>query len=171
MLKYDSLHGREQVKLLDERTVRKTAMSCGPHLVRCVERLCKILIAHPHPMIVPVYSFQIDEEPERASGDYTYSYDMLRLGMLNNDEKTLVSYLAYPNPCYDSYIERERKDYPSLVAFMEEMVRQDRYTDRHSGNVLKDEDGNYRIIDLEGFVRYPADTDANDWFLQNETIS
>ena len=164
LLKYDNLHDRPQVKLLDEMTVRKTAQSSTSDLVEAVEKMCRILIAQPDPMIVPVYAFQIDKAPTGTGGYFEYHYDMLRLGMLSQEEKTLVDYLAYPNSIYASYIAQESEHYPALVVFMKEMLRQGRYNDRHSGNVLKDEDGHYLIIDLEGFMHYPPEDKANDWF-------
>jgi hypothetical protein len=58
---------------------------------------------------------------------------------------------------------RLRKEYPDLAAFMDEVLRQGRYRDVHSGNFLKDEDGSYKIIDLEGFINTPLSRGDNDW--------
>jgi hypothetical protein len=55
--------------------------------------------------------------------------------------------------------------YPTLTAFLTKIIEQGKYWDIHAGNVLKDEDDNYRLIDLEGFIRTPLTHHKNEWFL------
>jgi hypothetical protein len=59
------------------------------------------------------------------------------------------------------------KEYPKLMNFINTVFSQKRYTDIHSGNFMKDEDGEYRIIDLEGFSGgAPLNQPKNDWIIR-----
>lgn len=166
MIKYDSLYGRGAIQLLDEKTVRKTAITGLADIVQGVEGMCKHLIRHPDPMIVPVYDFQIDKAPNgnNTVGWYEYHYDMLRLGMLNEEERSLINLIDYTDQLNVIRVEHLRKNYPALSVFMDEVLQLGRYVDIHGGNFLKDEDEAYRIIDLEGFMHFPLTNPINDWF-------
>lgn len=128
------------------------------HFIRC-----------PDPLVVPVYSFEeIEATTDNQYGTYRYAYVMKRLGMLDNDERRIIDEFHY----WDSEVSVDHhnewfrtgwREYPSLMNFMNIVHRQKRYRDTHGGNFLKDENGDYKIIDLEGFSTYPLDQSINDW--------
>lgn len=84
-----------------------------------------------------------------------YSYEMAYLKPLSQEE----SYFINRKWSNDHYIdetswkikrvENLAKKYPKLAAFTE--AYQWTYLDWHAGNVMRDQQGNFRIIDLEGF--------------------
>jgi hypothetical protein len=101
---------------------------------------------------------------------------MRRLGILNNHERHIVDMAgschykygadAYQVWCdtvtYDSYAH----EYPELFSFLKKILKIDRYFDLHSGNVMIDEEENYRLVDIEGFIRTPLELRCNDWILR-----
>jgi hypothetical protein len=116
-------------------------------------------------MVVPVFRFEVLEEVNEKRnprwGVYKYAYEMRRLPMLDKDEKDLITrliaqYRPVTRDHVDPYIQRGWREYPALVEFMNQVLYDGFYTDLHNGNFLKDEEGNYRIIDLEGFSQYPG---------------
>jgi hypothetical protein len=81
--------------------------------------------------------------------------------MLDTEEKDLMAkligyYHPVPRDTVDPYFQRAWRENPKLVEFMNKVLADGYYTDLHNQNFLKDEEGNYRIIDLEGFRRYPG---------------
>lgn len=128
------------------------------HFIRC-----------PDPLVVPVYSFEeIEATLDNQYGTYRYAYTMKRLGMLDSDERRIIDEFH----CWDSEVAEDHhnewfrkgwREYPTLMSFMNVVHRQKRYRDANDGNFLKDENGDYKIIDLEGFSTYPLDQRINDW--------
>jgi hypothetical protein len=164
-MKYDeNLESRNGIKIVNDRTVRKEAQFSTRESFEWIRKLVLHLIVSPNPMVVPVYRFEVMEETSEKDnprwGTYKYAYEMMRLPMLSNEEKSLImrlirEYRPVTRDHDDVSIQRGWKEYPTLVEFMNRVLADGNYTDLHDGNFLKDEDGNYRIIDLEGFYKYP----------------
>lgn len=164
MITYDNLNGRFGLTLVNETRVRKNARVNTLEDARAIEALCKHFMDTKDPMVVEIYSFQhLKPLPDKAPSAYTYSgygyfYEMKRLAKLSEDEKNLIEHMAYLNRS-KAMLDRDKnlhhdKDYPKLFDFMLEVLQQNRYHDLHSGNFLKDEFGDYKLIDIEGFFNY-----------------
>jgi len=176
MVKYDNLNGQFGLTIVNETRVRKEArVNCFVD-AKAIEALCKYFMKTKDPMVVEIYSFQHlkplpDKEPSgsgahKYSTSYGYFYEMKRLAKLCNKEKVLIEHLAYLNRIKSDHNERNHyeKDYPKLVEFMMEVFRLDRYHDLHDGNFLKDEFGQYKLIDIEGFLNFAPLTDPRyEW--------
>jgi hypothetical protein len=150
MIKYN--HNLDyRIKLVNDTTVRKTAKAYGEWYA-LTKAVVNHFIHNPDPMVVPVYSFEVISAPTTLLGSYEYSYDMMRLGMLDATEKAIIGHLASErytkeiNPFNDG-----REGYPLLVTFMNAVIEQNKYHDIHCGNIMKDLDEEYRLIDLESF--------------------
>lgn len=164
-MKYDeNVESRYGIKLVDDRTVRKEAEFSTRASFDWIRKLVLHLIANPDPMVVPIYRFEVIEEtPETDSrhwGVYKYAYEMMRLPMLMKEEKMLITAMIQKrwssNNPPDPIIQSGEREFPELFAFMTRVLNEGNYTDLHDNNFLKDEQGNYRIIDLEGFNKYPG---------------
>lgn len=166
MLKYSENYPYP-IRLVSDGVIRKTCNSYSRAYTKKVSDLINHFIENPSDIVVPVYSFNVDvlrcdttreyDELDEDDALYhaEYSYDMKRLCILSEEEKkviraslkTLHTDLEY----YSDVIIEAKKDYPKLVEFMSEVMFQDLYWDLHDGNFLKDEIGDYKIVDLEGF--------------------
>lgn len=147
--------------------IRKTAALNSKEGYDFLKLLISKQIKNPDPAIVPVYKFC---NIGFNKGVYKYQYDMMRLGMLSKEEKDIISRASYEWDYKYNLSESKhplmvsaRKDYPKLMSFLEEQTSLGRYWDLHSGNIMLDEDLNYRFIDLEGFIKYPLHDKKNDW--------
>lgn len=161
----------------DGWTIRKTATCKGNETFKFISTLCRHLIAHPDPMVVPIYSF----EYLGAYGDNThkYQYDMRRLGDLCKEEIQAVwqvgeawraespdpARIFVPKEVMKDYITTDQAwaKYPKLMNFLQEVVKLDRYHDLHGENVMMDEEENYRLVDVEGFLNNPLSNPSNTW--------
>jgi hypothetical protein len=165
-MKYDdNVEARYGIKLVSDRVVRKEAQFSTRESFEWIRNLVLHMLANPNPMVVPVYRFEVMEETNEADnsrwGVYKYAYEMMRLPMLTNEEKSLITTLILGRKPVDRDDPRPKiqdgwKEYPTLVEFMNRVLADGYYTDLHDNNFLKDEEGNYRIIDLEGFGSYPG---------------
>lgn len=172
-MKYDpNIESRNGITLIDEHRVRKEAQLSTREGFDYTRAVVKHFIRKPDPMVVPVYTFEVIEEtPEKESryGTYIYAYEMMRLGMLSRDERAVidVSYPYYHNgipvDVKHDILQMGWRSYPKLLKFLNVVFQQQRYSDIHSGNFMKDQDGDYRIIDLEGFNGSPLNQPKNDW--------
>lgn len=169
MFKYDeNLETRWGLKIISDRIVRKEAAFSRPESLAWLQKLVNHLIANPDSMVVPVFKFEVLEERAQTPsnwGVYKYAYEMMRLPMLDRYEKDAISSILRSRYAINSDNEppdvvRSRREYPELFKFMVRVLKDGHYTDLHNQNFLKDEEGNYRIIDLEGFSRYPG---VGDW--------
>ena len=148
-MKYDhSISKRFGFSLIGDTIVRKKAYAHNEAKLYSIEAICQHFIHYPDPMVVPVYNFKILEKPIFKHSRRLYQYDMKRLYMLNKEEKLLIND-NYRKGCH---YHDDKNGYPKLVKFMNKVIEQRKYLDIHDQNILKDEDGNYRLIDLEGFV-------------------
>lgn len=172
-MKFDqNIESRYGIRLVDEFTVRKEARLSTRENFTLVKAIVNHFINHPDPMVVPTYAFKVlqeTNEKESNYGTYVYTYDMMRLGMLDSTERTIVDasnqfyHIGLSSDTKNDWIQRGIREYPELIKFMNTVFKQGRYTDIHGGNFMKDDEGNYRIIDLEGFMRAPLNRDENDW--------
>ena len=153
--------------LVNDRVIRKTAKLSTRQSFEQLEAICHHLMRHPDPTIVPIYDFQVLARPKTVFGWFEYQYDMMRLGMLNSDERNLIHNMSLRNYLelkHDPKIVSGRKNLPELYDFVSSIMFLNRYTDIHPGNILKDEQEQFRIIDLEGFgSSEPLDHPSNSW--------
>lgn len=169
MLYDPKLESHYGLSLVNEQRVRKeysfTTLDCYLHTKAVINHF----IRNPDPMVVTVYSFEeIVATLDCRYGTYKYAYEMKRLGMLDYDEKRIIDEFhdwdsEVQLDHHNEWFRRGWREYPKLMNYMNDVYRQRRYRDRHSGNFLKDENGDYKIIDLEGFSTYPLDQKINDW--------
>lgn len=163
-------------RLLDNGRVRKTEYFSTEESFKFILAIVEHFIQHPDPMVVPVYDYGIVSQRKH---DYAVSYDMMRCGLLEEDEKQFVDCVGEAWDTYgvDLWKRLEQgtctrhaeelisfsREQPELAKFLTEVVHQNRYQDLHSGNVMRDEDNNFVLIDLEGFIRTPLEADFNSW--------
>lgn len=166
------------LQLVGDSIVRKTEHYASKHKLDYMWCLFNHFIIHPDPMVVPVVSYAILEKSSKYYDyDYGYSYDMIRLGLLSEQEKDIINEVGdlvdrHGSKAFDhindklecrTIMEQAQKDYPNLLIFLKELVKIGRYHDLHAGNIMLDLDENYRIIDLEGFY---TGSDIPDWILK-----
>lgn len=155
----DRLYG---IELVNDMTIRKTAQFSHRPYFDWIQKLVNHLIVNPDPMVVPVYRFEVLEDlpnAERSWGSFKYAYEMMRLPKLTNDEKDALNDIIsnrWKDQETHPAVVKARKEFPELYTFMTKVMDDGYYTDIHDGNFLKDQEGNYRIIDLEGFSSYPS---------------
>ena len=171
-MKYDdNLAQRYGITLVDDRVVRKVSQYSQRQNFEFIRDLVNHLIQNPNPMVVPIYRFEVLEETTEKEnphwGTYKYAYEMMRLPMLDKDEKELITkvignYHPVPRDTVDPGFQRAWRGLPKLMEFMNKVLADGFYTDLHNQNFLKDEEGEYRIIDLEGFRTYPGVHDRSN---------
>jgi len=156
------------IKLISEYVVRKTARVNSINDRNAIKKIVKWSTSKCNSIAVPAYNFK---ELRDHGGFYEYSYDMPRMGKLNKDEKYIVKFISDNlNPGFDqtyrnvfdpnSLSEKEVKfmdeswnNYRDLLLFCSSVIKDDKYHDFHEGNVMVYSDtGEYRLIDLEGFI-------------------
>jgi hypothetical protein len=49
------------------------------------------------------------------------------------------------------------------MTFLEKVISLDRYHDLHGENVMMDNDGDFRLIDIDGFNNPPLSLPENNW--------
>jgi hypothetical protein len=135
------------IEIVTDTIVRKHARSADPFALEGMRRFIVALMHNPHPMIVPVYDFTIGN---RVGGWIEYSYDMQRLGVLNSTEKNMIEDAGY-NRRITAIDLKTRQRYPELTDFLNQILVEDSYWDLHDGNIMKNEQEEYKLIDLEGF--------------------
>lgn len=163
MFRYNNNLGVYGLTLINDRVVRKEAVYSRLESLNFIQKLVNHLIANPDPMVVPVYKFEIlDSGSSRSPWNaFSYAYEMMRLPMLSRDEKSLINKMISHRYNLDKDelhpdLTSGRREFPKLFKFMKQVIDDENYTDLHDGNFLKDEEGDYRIIDLEGFYKYPG---------------
>lgn len=171
MYEYDYINNLPfNVKKLDGNRVRKTTRCSMLETIIFMEKLCSYLIKNPDPTIVPVYDFCYCGRI--TDGTHQYEYEMEQLYQLPRDEKRIVDAASddwydsgfYPSQSKIEIVVASQTEYPDLFNFLESITRLGRYTDLHSGNLMLDRDGNYRLVDLESFFHTPLDHYKNRWF-------
>ncbi len=168
MIRYPNLVGNLKYVGSNQAVVRKIALTSNRDHRDFVKALCQHFIAHPNPMMVPIYSFR-DLSFGSGGSYFRYCYDMKAMGMLSGDEKRIVDFMGdNPSPNHAS-IPGFRKMFPELMSFLELVINQNRYHDLHSGNVMLDEEENYRLVDVEGFLNSKKlDDPINKWITEGD---
>jgi len=162
----------KEVELLDSGLIRKTERWCEKDNYDFMKSVINHFIKYQDPMVVQVFAFR--ELGRDRSNHYVYSYDMERCGILSTQERALINTVG---DLWDKFqraacergaheLESYRRQLPKLYEFLSTVIEQDRYLDLHSGNVMMSPEGNYVLIDLEGFLRYPLNRRSNDWILK-----
>lgn len=169
MIKYNSnLPENRGLELIDDFTVRKTAHLGTKGALDVIEAIVKFYEANPDPLVVKVNNFQY--YGIRHKNLYQYSYDMDRLGPLDNDEESLLTIgfdaswhgidpFDKSNFIYFDHVGYKKENVPKLlednkklISFIRKVIDQNRYQDRHSGNVMRNSDNEFVLLDLEGFM-------------------
>lgn len=147
------------IEVVSDHVVRKHALASTKEVFDHVQAICLHFIHHPNKLVVPIYSFEAAEIAGSRYNAHSYSYDMMRMGPLSHDEKVFLnSYRYHANKEVTNY-----KSHTKMADFLDEVLEEGRYRDLHDMNVMKDEDDNYRLIDLEGFYFSPLDREENNW--------
>lgn len=144
------------LNLLSDQVVRKAVNCSMPTTLGFMEALLSHFVNHPDPLVVPIYDFKIIGKIKQ--GCYAYQYDMMRLGMIGQDQQLFIDQIS--SACYvrnelpsksTLLCPKKKEKYSGLISFMDQVFDQNRYHDIHGGNFMIDLEENYRIIDLEGF--------------------
>lgn len=177
MIRYATrLPPSHNVTALDNGLIRKTEWYCRQSQFDFIVALLDHVTKHFEPLIVPVYEYRILESGPK---DFTVSYDMMHCGILEKDERDLVDAVGEAwdvhhgkvfekldaGACgvYQDELWSRCSKLPELTKFLRQVVTEGRYLDLHSGNVMRSQDAEYVLIDLEGFVRTPLDAPFNNW--------
>lgn len=172
MIKYATrLPPGKGVELLDNGLVRKTEHRGFKEAYQFMVNLINHFISHPDPLVVRVHELHI---LPAWHGMPTYAYDMDQCGILSADERAFINRVG---ALWDEHQTRAcqqddpgllyyKASFPKLFEFLKTVVEQDRYLDLHSGNVMMNPDGDYCLIDLEGFLKFPLERSSNDWVLK-----
>jgi hypothetical protein len=147
------------LEVISDRVVRKHAMASTKEMFEIVQAICLYFIRHPSPLVVPTYAFEAVGIPNSQYAAHSYHYDMMRMGTLTQEEKDFLSEYRYNRNKKDSKFSGR----PKMADFLDQVLAEGRYRDLHDGNVMKDEDDNFRLVDLEGFLLSPIDRKENDW--------
>lgn len=167
------------VTALDNGNIRKTEWYCREEQFKFIVALLEHLIQRPDPLVVPVYSYSILEPGPR---DFTVSYEMMHCGILEKEERDFVDAVGEAwdvhqakvfekldaGACgvYQDELRSGCQKLPELAKFLKQVVEEGRYLDLHSGNVMRNQDAEYVLIDLEGFVRTPLEAPYNNWIVR-----
>jgi len=173
MIKYaTNLPAGSPLEILPNNLVRKTWTTYNKEWFDYMEALINHFINHPNPKVVPVYNFFSYLDGEMLSKkSYSYSYDMMRCGILPQEDRRLIDLMGDLNERHGQgyqYLENDivvplAESNKKLYNFMMEVILENEYWDIHSGNILMNEDGDYCLIDLEGFMRLPLNDPRNNW--------
>lgn len=163
------------VELLDNGLIRKTGMAHHYEHMEILDAVLKHFIKHPAPNVVPVYDYQVTKKDNA----YHYYYDMMRCGILPRNQRNFVDlfrgrYELYHNEIFSGDKESllfGHNQFPLLFDWLKGIALENRYWDIHSGNVMFNEDGEYVLIDLEGFVwARPLSNEKNNWISKTEKL-
>lgn len=156
-----------KISLINNWTVRKIETFSEPKRFEFLLSFLEQNQKAPDPLIVQIYDFGFNCK----NNYFQLHYDMMRCGVLYKDEKSLIDYYgllfdsdanfnsneeiksiiesAFGSP--SRFFELQVK-FPELNSFLRKVVDKNYYFDLHSGNVMRDENANYVLIDLEGFI-------------------
>lgn len=162
MIRYSTrLPTNSGLTLVSDLVVRKTSQYYSIIARNYIRDVVHYFEKNPCSYVVKAWNYK--ELPINKSNHYTYSYDMERLGLISSEEKNIIAIIVkYENVSLSSY-PQYWSSHPSLMGFLQTVIEDGKYDDLHDGNVMIDTQENYRLIDLEGFIKYPLDTFKNDW--------
>lgn len=139
------------IEIISDSCLKKNIICYDIDIFYNVYKTVKHFIEHECSDVVPVYDISFEGDRRIIH----YSYTMKRLCVLSSEEKTLIDacFKIYSGPIdlTDQRVIEGKENYPALFELCNRMITDNIYWDRHSGNILKDEVGDYKIIDLEGF--------------------
>jgi len=144
------------IEVINENIVRKHASASNEDFLK-IKSIIEKYIAEPSEQVVNVLFFQIKDTFKFFNKTYVnYCYDMKRLYKLSEEERDII-HSASTNLCCMweddvPLIKLGKEKYPNLIKLLKEIIHDNEYHDLHSYNILKDSDGSYKIVDLEGFV-------------------
>lgn len=146
------------LRFIKQDRIRKKGYTSLKSTVDFVQNLCQSLIEKPDPMIVPVYAFKYIGYNSN-NGYYSYTYDMLALGIISEQEKNVINLISdrwdrwkeLPSKTREQRVLDCWANHRPLMQFLEKVIKDNKYHDLHSGNIMMDLEENYRLIDLEGF--------------------
>lgn len=167
-MEYDEIN-YPGIEVVENNRVRKESSFTTKENYVHTKAVIQHFIRNPDPLVVPVYSFEeIEATLDNRYGTFIYAYTMKRLFALDYCERRIIDEFHYwdsevAKDAHQEWFQRGWREYPALMDYMNIVTRQRRYRDKHGGNFLKDENGDYRIIDLEGFSTYPLEQEINDW--------
>lgn len=149
--------------LPDNKGVQKTDSWGDERRVSRTVSFLNYLKNNPHPTIVPILDYRVISYRE-------YSYDMPLMAELSDSESELVGLFteASEGSVYRAKnrhkIYRLGKKHPKLYQVIKKLNSWKTYIDLHEGNVMKDQYGNIKLIDIEGFgfSRYSFEDIVND---------
>lgn len=154
------------VELLDNGNVRKTGTALNDIYMGLITTLLDKVIKEKPIHVVPVLAYKVLDSRH-------YQYEMQRCGLLTPSERELINtvgnlhdrhgILACEQDMFDLHF--YSKQHPKLFEFLKMIVMDDKYWDIHSGNILMNEDREYCLIDLEGFIKAPIEL-HNDWIIE-----
>lgn len=147
MMKYATrLPPGKPVVLLENNLIRKSEYYSMEDSFLFVEALVKRQIKNPDPLIVPVYNYNVFSDPWHK---YAIFYDMMRCGLLDKEERAMVDEVGcmwddHGHLLWDHFeagtckrnsdkLHSAVKKLPALADFLKTVVRQNRYSDLHSG--------------------------------------
>lgn len=151
------------IDYLPNNIVRKTCVCEDPYSMEFMGVLINHFMKCPDPDVVPIFKYKKIKK-------LMYAYDMAQLELTSEQEDQLIDEVG---DAAFSHGKRActvvefahpgvREVFPTLFPFLEKIILEDKYWDLHSGNVMI-HNGNYKLIDLEGFLNEPLSNPKNDW--------
>lgn len=134
----------------DQKSVRKENSWFSESRVDRTVKFLKYLRKNPHPTIVSILNC-------RRISNTDYSYHMPLMAQLSNSEAELVDLYTSGDSNSDyrkanlKRISFLKKKHPKLFQVIKKIASWKTYNDLHEGNVMRDQYGNYKLIDIEGF--------------------
>jgi hypothetical protein len=134
----------------DQKRVRKDNSWFDESRVDRTVQFLKYLIKNPHPTIVTILNC-------RRISSNEYSYFMPLMANLSNSEAELTDLYTSGNSNSDyrkanlKRISFLKKKHPKLFQVIKKIESWGTYHDLHEGNLMRDQYGNYKLIDIEGF--------------------
>lgn len=153
-MKFNRLPKDHGLQLVNQFSVRKTSF-VNKFYLNQLKEFIEPLVGMPRNDIVPVYNFSFNPEID-SNNLYEYSYRMQRLYPLTSKEEEIVDSSVvnlgteWEDKC--GIMVFAKKNNPTLYNFLSRVLLNLKYKDMHGGNVMKNKEGVYLTIDLEGFI-------------------
>ncbi len=148
-----------QITLVDDKTVMKTDRCSNLVELNLIEDIIKFFEDGHDDSVVSAHSFQ-------NLGNNKYSYKMDLLFPLEDEEESFIDHVTeemshkginiFSNDILKSYqydiLIKYMQKHTALTAFLKRVLMEGRYLDLHAGNVMKNSNGDFKLIDIESFV-------------------
>ena len=153
-MKFEELPRGRGLHLVNQHSVQKSGYLHKIYF-NLFKDFIEPLVGFPHDDIVPIYNFSYATEEDDAER-YEYSYEMQRLYPLTLEEREIIDY-SYRNLGEEwedkcAIVTSAKKNKPELYNFLSRVLLTLKYKDMHGGNVMKNKEGQFLMIDLEGFI-------------------